>query len=45
MLRHEKYSIGVGDRFAHQAKAPVAGVPLAGERGDRCRARVEQVVP
>ncbi len=33
MLRLEKYSIGVGDRFAHQAKAQLRACQLAGERG------------
>ncbi len=33
MLRLEKYSIGVGDRFAHQAKAQLRACMLAGEAG------------
>jgi tagaturonate epimerase len=33
MLRLEKYSIGVGDRFAHQAKAQLRACVLAGEAG------------
>ena len=33
MLRLEKYSIGVGDRFAHQAKAQLQACILAGEAG------------
>lgn len=33
MLTLAKYSIGVGDRFAHQAKAQLGACVLAGERG------------
>ncbi|MBN9519048.1 hypothetical protein J0H58_11110 [bacterium] len=33
MLSLAKYSIGVGDRFAHQAKAQLRACQLAGERG------------
>jgi len=33
MMRLEKYSIGVGDRFAHQAKAQLRACVLAGEAG------------
>jgi hypothetical protein len=33
MLRLEKYFIGVGDRFAHQAKAQLRACVLAGEAG------------
>ena len=33
MLRLEKYSIGVGDRFAHQAKAQLRACMLAQEAG------------
>src|SRR5580700_5169414 len=33
MLRLEKYSIGVGDRFAHQAKAQLRACMLADEAG------------
>jgi hypothetical protein len=33
MLRLEKYSIGVGDRFAHQAKAQLHACVLAGKAG------------
>src|SRR5437588_8734445 len=33
MLRIEKYSLGVGDRFAHQAKAQLRACILAAERG------------
>jgi tagaturonate epimerase len=29
----EKYSIGVGDRFAHQAKAQLRACIMAAERG------------
>jgi len=32
-LRLGRYSIGLGDRFAHQAKAQLRAVMLAGERG------------
>jgi hypothetical protein len=32
-LRLGKYSIGIGDRFAHQAKAQLRAFMLAGERG------------
>jgi len=32
-LRLEKYSVGVGDRFAHQAKAQLRACILASERG------------
>src|SRR5580658_3852988 len=33
MLRLEKYSIGMGDRFAHQAKAQLRACVLASEAG------------
>src|SRR4051794_22304483 len=33
MLSLAKFSIGVGDRFAHQAKAQLRACQLAGERG------------
>jgi hypothetical protein len=33
MIRLEKYSIGVGDRFAHQAKAQLRACVLASEAG------------
>ncbi len=33
MLRLDRYSIGVGDRFAHQAKAQLRACVLAGEAG------------
>src|SRR6185295_853944 len=33
MLRIEKFSIGVGDRFAHQAKAQLRACMLAAQRG------------
>jgi len=33
MMRLDKYSIGVGDRFAHQAKAQLRACMLAGEAG------------
>ncbi|HEV8146695.1 MAG TPA: tagaturonate epimerase family protein [Bryobacteraceae bacterium] len=33
MLRIEKFSIGVGDRFAHQARAQLRACMLAAERG------------
>src|SRR5258708_22884168 len=33
MLRIEKCSIGVGDRFAHQAKAQLQACAIAAERG------------
>jgi tagaturonate epimerase len=33
MIKLEKYSIGVGDRFAHQAKAQLRACMLAGEAG------------
>ena len=33
MLTLSKYSIGVGDRFAHQAKAQLRTCQLAAERG------------
>ncbi len=33
MLRLEKFSIGVGDRFAHQAQAQLRACTLAAERG------------
>src|ERR1044071_6325867 len=33
MLKLEKYSIGVGDRFAHQAEAQLRACMLAGDRG------------
>jgi hypothetical protein len=33
MIRLEKYSIGVGDRFAHQAKAQLRACMLAAEAG------------
>jgi hypothetical protein len=33
MLRIEKYSLGVGDRFAHQAKAQLHACILAAEQG------------
>jgi hypothetical protein len=33
MMRLEKYSLGVGDRFAHQAKAQLRACMLAGEAG------------
>ena len=33
MLTLEKYSIGVGDRFAHQAKAQLQACILAAEAG------------
>ncbi len=33
MLRLEKYSLGVGDRFAHQAKAQLMACKMAADRG------------
>ena len=33
MLRLEKYSLGVGDRFAHQAKAQLTACKMAADRG------------
>jgi hypothetical protein len=33
MLKLEKYSLGVGDRFAHQAKAQLRACMMAAERG------------
>src|SRR3977135_3062446 len=33
MLTIEKFSLGVGDRFAHQAKAQLQACMLAAERG------------
>src|SRR5579872_2978764 len=33
MLRINKYSLGVGDRFAHQAKAQLRACILAAEKG------------
>jgi hypothetical protein len=33
MVRLSKYSVGVGDRFAHQAKAQLEACILAGQRG------------
>jgi hypothetical protein len=33
MLMIEKYSLGVGDRFAHQAKAQLAACRMAADRG------------
>ena len=33
MIKLEKYSIGVGDRFAHQAKAQLQACILACEAG------------
>ena len=33
MLKLAKYSFGVGDRFAHQAKAQLRAFMLAAERG------------
>src|SRR5579863_3727819 len=33
MMRLEKYSLGVGDRFAHQAKAQLRACVMAGEAG------------
>ena len=33
MLELEKYSIGVGDRFAHQGRAQLRACVLAAERG------------
>lgn len=33
MLRIDKYSLGVGDRFAHQAKAQLQACILAGKQG------------
>src|SRR5437773_857434 len=33
MLTREKCSLGVGDRFAHQAKAQLRACMMAGERG------------
>src|SRR5947209_20155176 len=34
-LELEKYSVGVGDRFAHQAEAQLAACILAGQAGMR----------
>ena len=45
MLTLEKYSIGVGDRFAHQAKAQLRACQLAAEDGVGSRAGLEQVEP
>src|SRR5215813_6568516 len=33
MLTIEKYSVGVGDRFAHQAKAQLQACAMAAQRG------------
>jgi len=33
MLRIEKFTLGVGDRFAHQAKAQLRACQLAAEAG------------
>ena len=33
MLNLEKFSVGVGDRFAHQAKAQLKACMMAAERG------------
>ena len=33
MLTLEKYSLGVGDRFAHQAKAQLQACVMAAQRG------------
>src|SRR5437763_263150 len=33
MLTLEKFSVGVGDRFAHQAKAQLQAFTMAAERG------------
>src|SRR5882724_2157344 len=33
MMKIEKYTIGVGDRFAHQAKAQLAAFQLAVDKG------------
>ena len=33
MMKIEKYTIGVGDRFAHQAKAQLHAFQLAAEKG------------
>jgi hypothetical protein len=33
MLKIEKYTLGVGDRFAHQAKAQLRACQLAAEAG------------
>ena len=33
MLKLEKYSIGVGDRFAHQAKAQLKACQMLLEQG------------
>ena len=44
-LRLGKYSLGVGDRFAHQARGAAAGVPEGSCARRRGRAGLEQVQP
>jgi len=43
MLTLSKYSFGVGDRFAHQAKAQLRACMLAAEQGAEVVPRLEQV--
>ena len=44
-MRLPKYSIGVGDRFAHQGPAQLDALILAAPRGGRDRPGLEQVAP
>ncbi len=45
MLTLSKYSLGVGDRFAHQAKAQLRACMTGRRTRRRGRARLEQVAP
>ena len=41
MLKLERFSFGVGDRFAHQAKAQLAAFQMLAEGRSSCRTGVE----
>ena len=44
-LELPRFSVGVGDRFAHQAKAQLQACIMAAGRGGRSGSGLEQVEP